>query len=169
MGAGRREQPQPPRSPRARRRTRRRTLGGAFVLLERRRRMGAPRQGRHRRGAAVAQAFVAIEREYSMVSSPRNRLLVERMCSNGRDGVAQARPRTDPHAPRQGVGRRTVVARSFQCAGWRSAEEYAQGEYGDEILGSATAGWSRRCRTGRGCSCTSSGRYRCPRHFLDGV
>ena len=21
----------------------------------------------------------------------------------------------------------------FQCAGWRSAEEYAQGEYGDEI------------------------------------
>ena len=38
--------------------------------------------------------------------------------------------------PREPLARRNVEVENayrFQCAGWRSAEEYAQGEYGDEI------------------------------------
>ena len=72
----------------------------------------------------------------SMVSSPRRRggLAAGRF---GRvDGVEAAslavlgRESSTRRAARTA---RTRVARRFQCAGWRSAEEYAQGEYADEI------------------------------------
>ena len=71
-----------------------------------------------------------------MVSSPRRRGRLAAGCFGRVDGVEAAslavleRESSTRRAARTA---RTHVARRFQCAGWRSAEEYAQGEYGDEI------------------------------------
>ena len=72
----------------------------------------------------------------SMVSSPRRRggLAADRFGHvDGVEAASLAVLARESSTRRAARTARTLVARRFQCAGWRSAEEYAQGEYGDEI------------------------------------
>ena len=82
----------------------------------------------YRRGAASAAS--------SMLSSPRRRggLAAGRFGHvDGVEAASLAVLARESSTRRAARTARTLVARRFQCAGWRSAEEYAQGEYGDEI------------------------------------
>ena len=71
-------------------------------------------------------------------------------------------------APRRGTSRWKTPTASSVLGGARQ-KSTPRANMVMRSAGSAIPGWWRRCRTGRGCSCTLRGRYRCPRHFLDGV
>ena len=88
--------------------------------------------------------------------------------SNERPSTRLAESTARSNASRAGTSRSRMPI-GFNARGGEAPRSTPRANMGMRSLGSATAGSSRRCRTGRGCSCTLRGRYRCPWHFVDGV